>query len=41
MRDVVEDVVSRKASGISSKSPRDQLQTKRVVVEYPGGQADG
>src|SRR5215203_278746 len=39
--DVVEDVVSCKALGLSVEDARDQRQTSRVVVEHPGGKADG
>src|SRR5918992_4286942 len=39
--DVVEDVVSREALGLSVEDTCDQRQTSRVVVEHPGGQADG
>src|SRR5688500_3294597 len=35
--DVVEDVVSGKALGLSVEDTRDQRQTRRVVVEHPGG----
>src|SRR4051812_6600956 len=42
VRDVVEDVVSGEAFlGPVDKDARDQRQTSRVVVELPGGQADG
>src|SRR5215213_4627101 len=39
--DVVEDVVSGKALGLSVEDTCDQRQTSRVVVEHPRGQADG
>src|SRR5215203_2533666 len=39
--DVVEDVVSCKALGLSVEDTCDQRQTSRVMVEHPGGQADG
>src|SRR5204863_2982811 len=39
--DVVEDVVSGKALGLSVEDTCDQGQTSRVVVEHPGGEADG
>src|ERR671918_1650778 len=39
--DVVEDVVSCKALGLSVEDTCDQRQTSRVVVEDPGGKADG
>src|ERR671910_43497 len=39
--DVVEDVVSCKALGLSVEDTCDQRQTSRVVVEHPGGKADG
>src|SRR5437773_10599980 len=40
-RDVVEDVVSRQALGMTVKDTCDERLTARVVVEHPGGQADG
>src|SRR5215213_9531522 len=39
--DVVEDVVSGKALGLTVEDTGDQRQTSRVVVEHPGGEADG
>src|ERR1043165_9915539 len=39
--DVVKDIVSGKALGLSIEDTCDQSQTSRVVVEYPGGQTDG
>src|ERR1700682_204004 len=39
--DVVENVVARKAAGVSGKGTRDELVTLRVVVEHPGREADG
>jgi hypothetical protein len=39
-RDVVEDVVSRKALGLTGKDACDERVTARVVVEHPGGEAD-
>src|SRR5258705_12143242 len=39
-RDVVEDVVSRKALGLTVKDACDERLTASVVVEYPGGEAD-
>src|SRR5262245_11658881 len=39
-RDVVEDVVSRKALSLSVKHACDERVAARVVVEYPGGQTD-
>jgi hypothetical protein len=40
--DVVEHIVSGQAFlGPVDKDARDQRQTSRVVVEHPGGQADG
>src|ERR1700682_2635610 len=39
-RDVVEDVVSRKALGLAAKDARHERLTVFVVVEYPGRQAD-
>src|SRR5215213_3083911 len=39
--DVVEDVVSGEALGLSVEDTCDQRQTSRVVVEHPGGKADG
>src|SRR5258706_11876789 len=38
--DVVEDVVSRKALSLAVKDPCDKRVTARVVVKYPGGEAD-
>ncbi len=38
-RDVVEDIVSRQALGLTVEHARDERQAARVVVEYPGGQA--
>src|SRR5438477_9430282 len=38
-RDVVDDVISRKALGFTVKDACDQRVTARVVVEHPGGQA--
>src|ERR1700730_5168675 len=38
--DVVEDVVSRQALGLTIEDACDQRVTARVVVEHPGGQAD-
>src|SRR5262245_28545606 len=40
-RDVVEDVISRQAFGLSIEDARDERKTGGVVVEYPRGQADG
>ena len=40
-RDVVEDIVSRQALGLPVKDACDELVAARVVVEHPGGQADG
>src|SRR5262245_15467581 len=40
-RDVVEDVVSCEAGGLSIKCARDELQAPRVVVKQIGCQADG
>ena len=40
-RDVVEDVVAREALGLPVEDAGDQLVAARVVVEDPGGQADG
>src|SRR3954451_15579584 len=40
VRDVVEDVVSRKATGLPGKSARHELVAALVVVEHPGRQAD-
>src|SRR5215212_290815 len=39
--DVVEDVVSGKALGLAVEDTCDQRQTSRVVVDHPGGKADG
>src|SRR4051794_18905939 len=39
--DVVEHVVSGEALGLTVEDTGDQRQTSRVVVEQPGGQADG
>ncbi len=39
-RDVVEDVVSRQALGLTVEDACDERVTARVVVEHPGGQAD-
>src|SRR5439155_14085380 len=39
--DVVENVVSGKALGLSVEDTYDQRQASRVVVEHPGGEADG
>src|SRR4051812_9607111 len=41
VRDVVEDVVSRQALGVSVEDASDQRHTCRVVVEHPRSQADG
>src|SRR5262245_7961768 len=40
-RDVVEDVVSSKASGLSVEGARDELITAHVVVNEEGCQTDG
>src|SRR5262249_51175506 len=40
-RDVVEDIISRQAFGLSVKHARDKRKTGGVVVEYPRRQADG
>src|SRR5262245_24204727 len=40
-RDVVEDIVSCEAAGLSGKSASDQLVAARVVIEEIRGQADG
>src|SRR5258708_3335270 len=40
-RDVVEDVVPRQTLGLSVEDADDERQAARVVVEHPGGQADG
>src|SRR3954453_14817058 len=39
-RDVVEDVISRKALGLSVEDACDERHAGRVVVDHPGGQAD-
>jgi len=35
-RDVVEDIVTRKATRVSGEGTGDELVTLRVVVEHPG-----
>src|SRR6476661_4952334 len=40
-RDIVEDIVSGKARGLSGKGARDQLQAAGVVIEEVGREADG
>src|SRR5688572_4194003 len=40
-RDVVEDVVARKALGLSVKDARDEFIAARVVIEEISRQADG
>src|SRR5713226_10604559 len=39
--DVVENVISGKALGLAGKDARHECLTGLVVVEHPGGQADG
>src|SRR5215510_8341482 len=39
--DVVEDVVACKALGVTVEDTCDRLVADHVVVEYPGGEADG
>ena len=39
-RDVVEDVITRKACGLSGKDRRNQLVTVLIVIQNPGGQTD-
>jgi hypothetical protein len=39
--DVVEHIVSRQALGLTVKDTRDELVAAYVMVNYPGGQADG
>src|SRR3954470_22573271 len=39
-RDVVEDVVSGKALGLTVEDACDERHAGRVVVDHPGGQAD-
>src|SRR5688572_2959223 len=39
--DGIEHIVSGQTCNFAVKSTRDELQTARVVVEHPGGQADG
>ena len=40
-RDIVEDIVSRKAFGVSVKGMRDQLQTTRVMVSIQAAKPTG
>src|SRR5258706_15233012 len=40
-RDVVEDVIARKALGLSVKDARDELIAARVVIEEISRKADG
>ena len=39
-RDVVEDVVSRQALGLTIENARDERLTARIMIEHPGSQAD-
>src|SRR5258708_3166562 len=39
-RDVVEDVVSRKALGLAVKDACDEFVTSYIVIEYPRGQSN-
>src|SRR5688572_988458 len=41
VRAVVEDIVARQALWYAVEGPRNQLEAARVMVEQPGGQANG